>query len=82
MIKRANWTMGASQFKEFKFLTKSDRKMSNVFHRDAGSKIQLFARLAVCFHDIYTVVLQAIPPLGMQTPLCYCGKGKEDPGEG
>lgn len=36
--------------------------MSNVFHREAGSKIRLFARLAVCFQATGKAALQAIPP--------------------
>ena len=66
--------------KQFKFVTKSDGKMSNVFHKEAGSKIQLFARQAVCFQDTYQAVAQAIPPLGTQMPLLYCGR--EGPVEG
>ena len=54
--------------------------MSNVFHKEAGSKIQLFARQAVCFQDTYQAVAQAIPPLGTQMPLLYCGR--EGPVEG
>lgn len=38
--------------------------MSHVFHREGGSKIQLFIRLAVCFQDTYKAVTQAVSPLG------------------
>lgn len=45
----------SNQLKQLKFVTKSDGKMNNAFHREAGSKIQLYIRLSGCSQEMYTV---------------------------
>jgi len=66
--------MGVKSVEIVEICSKSDGKMSNVFHSKTGSKIQLFARLAVCFQDPHKAVAQAIAPLEMEIPLPYCGR--------
>lgn len=57
--------MGVKSVETVRIVAKTNGKMSNVFHREAESKIQLFVRLAVCFQD--KAVAQAISPLGCHT---------------
>lgn len=45
----------SNQLKQPKFVTKSDGKMNNAFHREAGSKIQLYIRQAGCSQEMYRV---------------------------
>lgn len=63
----------SNYLKQLEFATRSDGKMSNAFHLEAGSKIQLFVRQAGCFQETYRAAAQAIPPLGAEMIL-YCSK--------